>query len=110
MKKILAAVISAAITFMFFTFACSGGQSAKLEEGRKLFKRHCEICHPDGGNIVNKAKTLHKKELDANGIKTPEDIIETMRTPGPGMMKFDEKTIPDKDAKEIAAYILKTFN
>jgi cytochrome c6 len=32
-----------------------------------------------------------------------------MRNPGPGMNKFDEKTIPDKEAKMIADYILKTF-
>jgi cytochrome c6 len=33
-----------------------------------------------------------------------------MRNPGPGMTAFDEKTIPDTDAKEIAEYVLKTFN
>ncbi|MBI5741382.1 MAG: c-type cytochrome [Nitrospirae bacterium] len=110
MKKILAAAILTVITFMFFTYTCSGGQSAKLDEGKKLFKRHCEICHPGGGNIVNKAKTLHKKDLDANGIKAPEDVVRIMRNPGPGMMKFDEKTIPDRDAREIASYVITAFN
>jgi cytochrome c6 len=32
-----------------------------------------------------------------------------MRKPSPGMTAFDVKTIPDKDAKEIAEYIIKTF-
>jgi cytochrome c6 len=32
-----------------------------------------------------------------------------MRNPGPGMTKFEASTIPDKDAMEIARYILKTF-
>jgi cytochrome c6 len=32
-----------------------------------------------------------------------------MRNPGPGMTKFDEKTLPQKDAKAIAEYIHKTF-
>jgi len=32
-----------------------------------------------------------------------------MRSPGPGMTKFDAKTIPDKEAKAIADYILRTF-
>ena len=32
-----------------------------------------------------------------------------MRNPGPGMTKFDEKTIPEKDAHKIADYILKTY-
>jgi len=32
-----------------------------------------------------------------------------MRNPGPGMTKFDEKTIPEETAKAIAEYILETF-
>jgi cytochrome c6 len=32
-----------------------------------------------------------------------------MRAPEAGMTKFDKKTIPDKDAKAIAEYVLKTF-
>jgi cytochrome c6 len=32
-----------------------------------------------------------------------------MRNPGPGMTKFDKKTISDKEARAIADYILKTF-
>ena len=55
-------------------------------------------------------KTLHKKDRDANNVKTPQDIINKMRNPGPGMTQFDKKTISDKDAKKIADYIIKTFN
>ncbi|MBP2679434.1 MAG: cytochrome c, class, partial [Deltaproteobacteria bacterium] len=36
-------------------------------------------------------------------------IVGKMRNPGPGMTRFDTKTISDKDAKEIAQYILKAF-
>jgi cytochrome c6 len=77
--------------------------------GEALFKEHCEICHPDGGNIINPSFTLHRKELAAHGITKPEGIIDKMRNPGPGMTKFNEKTIPDADAKKIAEYILETF-
>lgn len=78
-------------------------------KGEALFKKHCEVCHPGGGNIVNPKKTLHKKEMEKNNIKTKDDIIRNMRKPGPGMTPFDEKTIPQKDAKEIAEYILRKF-
>ena len=53
--------------------------------------------------------TLHKKDRDANGVKTAKDIVGKMRNPGPGMTRFDTKTVSDKDAKEIAAYILKAY-
>jgi cytochrome c6 len=77
------------------------------QTGEALFKQN--LSHVSGGNIVNAQKPLHKKEREANGIKTATDIIKTMRNPGPGMTKFDEKTIPNKDAHKIAEYILKTF-
>ncbi len=89
--------------------AGSADAAPKGPSGEELFKSHCAVCHPDGGNIVNPAKTLHKKDRDKNGVKKPEDIIGKMRNPGPGMTQFDKATIPDKEAKAIAEYILKTF-
>jgi cytochrome c6 len=88
---------------------CYGKEPAKSESGEALFKHHCSVCHPDGGNMVSPNKTLHKQSLKVNNIKKARDIINKMRNPGPGMTKFDEKTIPDKDAKRIAEYILKSF-
>jgi cytochrome c6 len=77
--------------------------------GGDIFKAKCAACHPDGGNIMKKEKTLHKKDLEANKLKTAKDLVKYLRNPGPGMTKFDEKTLPDKDAKEVAEYIMKTF-
>jgi len=81
----------------------------KESAGAKLFQQHCAACHPNGGNIIKPAMTLHKKDMDANGVKTAQDIVGKMRNPGPGMTRFDAKTISDKDAKEIAQYVLNTF-
>lgn len=78
-------------------------------KGAKLFQQHCASCHPDGGNIIKPALTLRKKDMDAHGIKTADAIVGKMRNPGPGMTRFDAKTISDKDAKEIAEYIRKSF-
>ena len=78
-------------------------------DGAKEFKEHCAVCHPDGGNIVNKNKSLGKKALEASGIKTAKDIVAKIRKPGPGMTAFDAKTISDREAKAIADYVLKTF-
>ncbi len=85
------------------------GAEKKQSAGAKLFEQHCSACHPNGGNIINPAFTLHKKDRDAHGVKTVKDIVGKMRKPGPGMTAFDAKTIPDKDAKVIAEYIVKTF-
>ncbi|HXY54916.1 MAG TPA: c-type cytochrome [Nitrospirota bacterium] len=109
MKKVVVVLaFSAAISFIMTSASPVVADSAK--SGEELFKQNCAVCHVDGGNIVNPKKTLHKADREANNVKTVKDIIGKMRNPGPGMIKFDEKTIPDKEAKEIAEYILKTFN
>ena len=71
--------------------------------------KNCVVCHANGGNIINPAKPINKKTLEANGIRKPADIVRQMRNPGPGMTRFDEKTISDKEGKAIAEYILRTF-
>lgn len=115
-KAIAAAVLSSAILFSLPVL--SSGEEAKKEPGEALFRANCAACHPDGGNIMNPQKTLHKKDRERNGIVTAEDIIRKMRNPGPnpehpqewaGMKMFDEKKLSNEDAKKIAAYILKTF-
>ena len=113
MKQIVAALMSAACIFLFITIVSSEESPKKSAEeskiGEELFKHNCAVCHPDGENIINKDKTLYKEDLDEHGIRKLDDIVKLMRNPGPGMTKFDEKKIPDKDAIEIAKYILKTF-
>jgi cytochrome c6 len=107
MKKPFILLFFVAIAVLVFgTVGTARGLGNK---GEALFKQHCSRCHPDGGNNVNPQKTLRKKDREANGVKSASDIIAKMRNPGPGMALFDEKTLPDKDAKEIAKYILKTF-
>jgi len=110
MRKPIVAILLSAVSILLVLLASSGSSAlADGKSGESLFKEHCSLCHPDGGNIVNPKKTLHKKDLEANNIKSKDNIVRIMRKPGPGMTIFDENTVPDKSAKEIAGYILKTF-
>jgi len=84
-------------------------QPERTANGESLFKQHCAVCHPDGGNIVKPEKPIGLKALTTNKINRAEDIVKVMRNPGPGMNRFDEKTISDKDAVAIGEYILNTF-
>jgi len=88
--------------------AAFAGEDPK-KSGEELFKLNCAVCHPNGENVINKDKNLHKEDLGEHGIKTPEDIVKLMRNPGPGMLRFHEKARSDNAAKEIAKYILKPF-
>lgn len=101
-------VSAAAVCSLVFS-AGTAVQAAGSSKGEAEFKKHCAACHADGGNNIKPDKTLSKKDREKNGVKTVKDIIKTMRNPGEGMTKFDEKTLPQKEAKMIAEYIIKTF-
>ena len=110
MKKILGALAIAAILSIFlFVMAGFADEIQTETPGEAAFNKYCLMCHPGGSNIFNPAKTLRTKDLEANNIKNPDDIINLMRNPGPQMTKFDKETIPDNVAKEIAEYVLKNF-
>jgi len=109
MKKNLIATVSLLALCAFAASSFADTKKGEKIDGAKEFKEHCAVCHPDGGNVVNPKKTLKKADREANGIKSDKDIIKNMRKPGPGMTKFDKKTISDKEAKAIAEYVLKTF-
>ncbi len=66
-------------------------QPTQENMGEKLFNEHCVICHPDSNKM--------------NDITKPEDIINTIRNPKPGMPKFDKEEIPNDAAEAIAKYI-----
>lgn len=107
-KPFLASVLLSAFCLFAANGYCGAGKSEKTD-GKKEFEKHCAMCHPDGGNVINSMKTLSRKVLQENGVKSAKDIIGKMRRPGPGMTTFDEKTVSKDQAKAIAEYILKTF-
>jgi cytochrome c6 len=82
------------------TFA--GTACADSKKGEAIFKEKCAMCHPDGGNIMNPKATL-------KGLKDKKAIVAKIRKGGGGMSAYDQKAISDKDAKEVAEYIVKTF-
>jgi len=99
----------AAFFILIFCLTANAAAGDKPASGEELFKKNCQVCHPDGGNIINKEKPINRKTLQANGFKTPGDIVKQMRNPGPAMTKFTEQDIPDAEAEAIAKYIFKTF-
>jgi len=109
MKKIMVATLAMLSLSVFAAPGFCDTKKGEKIDAKKEFEEHCAVCHPKGGNIVNAQKTLSKKSLAAHGVKTEKDIVAKMRNPGPGMNKFDEKTVSDKEATAIAKYILATF-
>lgn len=107
-KTSLTTTILLAVCLSATTGFCDTKKGEKID-GKKEFEEHCAVCHPNGGNTINAQKPLHRKSLGANGVKRAKDIIAKMRNPGPGMTRFDEKAISNKEAQAIAEYVMKTF-
>jgi cytochrome c6 len=110
MKKSVMVVILFFMLCSLQNMTASNGVGAAEKTGEQSFKEYCAMCHPNGGNIISPKKTLQKKILETNNIKTADDIIKLMRKPGPGMTAFDVKSVSDRDARKIADFILKSFN
>lgn len=109
MKRIvITAIFLLAVSLSATSGFCDTKKGEKID-ARKEFEEHCAVCHPNGGNTINARKPLNMKSLRTNGIKGTKDIIAKMRNPGPGMTRFDEKTISNKEAEAIAKYMMKTF-
>jgi cytochrome c6 len=108
MKKVALAYMTALLVIVFCR-AMSAEAASNASQGKQAFVKNCAVCHPNGGNVINTAKSLHKKDLAKSGINGPTDIVGNMRNPGPAMTRFDDKAIPDKTARAIAEYILNTF-
>ena len=107
-KSLITGAVVVALGFTAASGLCDTTKGEKID-GKVEFQKHCAICHPDGGNIINRMKTLSGKSLKVNGVVGVKGIIAKMRNPGPAMTKFDKNTISDTEAKAIAGYILKAF-
>lgn len=84
-------------------------KTAMAPSGEASFKKYCAACHAGGGNIIRPEKSLHRKDREANGVKTAADIVHLLRNPGPGMPKFDEKSVPEAEARAVADYVIGAF-
>ncbi|MDD2581600.1 MAG: c-type cytochrome [Desulfuromonadaceae bacterium] len=107
-KSLIITAILLAVGLSATTGICDIRKGEKVD-GKKEFEKYCAVCHPNGGNTINAQKPLTKKSLTADGVKSAKDIIVKMRNPGPGMTRFDEKSISDKEANAIAKYIMNAF-
>ena len=83
MKALLVVVV---LTISMLAFQATAAQAEQImDEGSALFDRHCSACHPHGGNIIRRGRTLKMTALERRGIASPEAIAEIARN-GIGQM------------------------
>ncbi|NEQ95936.1 MAG: c-type cytochrome [Cyanothece sp. SIO2G6] len=90
---IVVLIISAWITLPLPSHAEPSPSSA---DGASLFTLHCAGCHPGGGNIVRRGKTLKLRDLKRQHVDSVEAIA-TITTNGKGLMSaYSERLTPEE--------------
>jgi mono/diheme cytochrome c family protein len=82
--------------------SCAQGDPAK---GKQVFeKQTCAVCHPGGGNTIDKNRTLKSPAFKK---KTDAEIAKIIRcgVKGSSMPAFSKDKISDAQMKDLLAYI-----
>jgi mono/diheme cytochrome c family protein len=108
-NKLAACLFTGLFAFSALLVAEGTARAAAAQSGEANFKKFCEACHPYGGNVLRPAKNLSRKVRERNGIKTVNDIVNLLRKPGQDMTAYDEKTLSENDARNIAEYVIGNF-
>ena len=88
--------------------------TASNEVGVSIFEAKCVACHENGGNVLQRSKTLFPSALEANGYggdAAADAIINLLRN-GKGQMPKYQGAIPsvskltDEELAEVAEYVV----
>ena len=69
-----------------------------------LFDLHCAGCHPNGGNIIRRGKTLKLAALERRGLDSPQAIAQIVRE-GVGQMGSYETAVGPDAVDGLASWV-----
>jgi cytochrome c6 len=109
-RWLLGAMVALVLLFALFwpppAWGAAAVESASSghEAGARLFTAHCAACHPQGGNIIRRGKTLKRAALQRQGIDSPE-AIQRIAAAGIGQMSGYDAVLGEGGAERVAAWI-----
>jgi cytochrome c6 len=95
------AVVLAGLLLLVFWPRPAWGQPV---DGGHLFELHCAGCHPRGGNIIRRGRTLRLADLQRQGIDGPESVAR-IATSGIGRMDGYGAVLGEGGAEPLAAWV-----
>ena len=102
MKALLVVVV---LTINLIAFTSPAAQAEPIPtEGSALFELHCAACHPHGGNIIRRGRTLKLAALRRRDLASPDAIAEIARN-GIGQMGGYERELGESGDREVAEWI-----
>lgn len=97
----LQALLLAALLLLVFWPRPAWGLSA---DGGHLFELHCAGCHPRGGNIIRRGRTLRLADLQRQGIDGPE-MVARIAAVGIGRMDGYGAVLGPGGAEPLGAWV-----
>ena len=87
-----------------FLFSTLTSETGSKSSGSVLFETNCAGCHPKGGNIIKRGKTLKLKPLTKRHLDSV-DAIATLVTNGKGLMSAYGETLTPEEIQTVSAYV-----
>lgn len=81
----------------------------EVTDGAVLFENYCAGCHPQGGNIVRRRKTLKLKSLERDGYDTLEPLTQLVSKGQNNMPGYEEK-LNDIQIETLSQFVLEQAN
>ncbi len=79
--------------------------AASLDNGAAIFEANCAGCHPKGGNIIRRGKTLKEKALKRNHLDSVEAIA-SLVTKGKNNISAYEERLSNQQIEAVSSYVL----
>lgn len=73
-------------------------------DGSRLFELNCAGCHPNGGNVIRRGRTLRLADLRRQGVEG-EAAIALIAAEGIGRMDGYEAALGDGGSEAVAAWV-----
>lgn len=78
---------------------------ANLAQGVQIFNTHCAGCHPRGGNIIRRGKTLKMRALKRQQLETVAAIADLVENGKNNMSGFQEH-LSTQQIADVSTYVL----
>ncbi|NJO93531.1 MAG: c-type cytochrome [Hydrococcus sp. RM1_1_31] len=102
MKRILISILMISMVII----ACQAPAFAEnISNGAKIFNVQCAGCHPNGGNIIRRGKSLQKKALQRNKMDSLEAVQEIVTNGKNNMSAFGDR-LSQQEIEIVSAYVL----
>ncbi len=100
-KIILTLIVGLILNFCISPLALAAASPDPIQ----LFETHCVGCHPQGGNIIRRGKSLKLNALKRNKIDTV-DAIATLVTNGKNPMSAYKDRLSEAEILAVSQYTL----